>query len=295
MINLDTLLSTFNEKGTLLKWLQKLEKALAESTLETVTVTQDGEQATFNFNFADNTTISTPQITLPRGATGVAGVGVQEVAAGTSTVNEENTLTPIEITLTNGTKQTFNITAANGQNGVGIRDIVAGPAINQGSQTQTELSIYKTDSEEPTMATVYAYNGENGNGIVSIHTLSHRTEGEEEITTVEVVTDADTQQFEVHAQNGSGMAEPLYAYDIYVTASGYQGPDMYTFEGLAMPYISKKNYNVGASIWSDIVNSLEVGGQLHLRITPSKIKQNVENQQYPSGYVIIGAGKPSVE
>lgn len=297
MINLDTLLSTFTEKGTLLKWLQKLEKALGESTLENVTVTQDGEKVTFNFNFADKTTISTPQITLPRGANGAAGVGVQKFVGGIPTVNEEFTVTPIEITLTDGTKQTFNVSAANGEDGVGITDIVAGSPINQGAQTRTDLSIYKTNSEEPIIASVYAYNGENGengNGIVSIHTLSHRTEGEEEITTVEVVMDENTQQFEVHAQNGSGGAEPLYAYDLYVTVSGYNGPDMYSIEGTIVSYISKQNYTVGKSIWADIINSLEAGGQIHLMIScPTKIRQNSVSQQYPVGYAVIGAGKPS--
>ena len=36
MINLQTLLSTFDEKGTLLKWLKKVEAALANASLETV-------------------------------------------------------------------------------------------------------------------------------------------------------------------------------------------------------------------------------------------------------------------
>lgn len=45
--------------------------------------------------------------------------------------------------------------------------------------------------------------GPQGNGIVSIHTLSHSTVGNEEVTKVEVVLDeGNPQEFEVHAING---------------------------------------------------------------------------------------------
>lgn len=74
MINLQTLLSTFDEKGTLLKWLKKVEAALANASLETVqVVVVDATHIKMKFMFADGTSVESPSITLPRGPQGVQG------------------------------------------------------------------------------------------------------------------------------------------------------------------------------------------------------------------------------
>lgn len=74
MINLQTLLSAFDEKGTLLKWLKKVEAALTNSTLETVqVVVVDETHIKMKFVFADGTSVESPSITLPRGPQGPEG------------------------------------------------------------------------------------------------------------------------------------------------------------------------------------------------------------------------------
>ena len=74
MINLQTLLSTFDEKGTLLKWLKKVEAALANASLETVqVVVVDATHIKMKFVFADGTSVESPSITLPRGPQGAQG------------------------------------------------------------------------------------------------------------------------------------------------------------------------------------------------------------------------------
>lgn len=74
MINYETILSAFNDKETLLKWLQKVEKALAESTLTTVDcVNVDDSHIKFTFNFADGTKIDTPQVYVKPGVDGANG------------------------------------------------------------------------------------------------------------------------------------------------------------------------------------------------------------------------------
>ena len=74
MINLQTLLSTFDEKGTLLKWLKKVEAALANASLETVqAVVVDATHIKMKFVFADGTSVESPSITLPRGPQGAQG------------------------------------------------------------------------------------------------------------------------------------------------------------------------------------------------------------------------------
>lgn len=74
MINLQTLLSAFDEKGTLLKWLKKVETALTNATLESVqVVVVDETHIKMKFVFADGTFVESPSITLPRGETGAKG------------------------------------------------------------------------------------------------------------------------------------------------------------------------------------------------------------------------------
>lgn len=69
MINLQSIISLFDDKPTLLKWLKKVEAALAASVLTSVTISQPSETtAVLTFNFEDGTNIETPAITLPRGA-----------------------------------------------------------------------------------------------------------------------------------------------------------------------------------------------------------------------------------
>lgn len=78
MINWKSILSSFNNKPTLLEWLKKVEKALKESVLTNVlTDTKDGKTA-FTFKFEDGTEIKTDYIqtqgdTGPQGPQGPKG------------------------------------------------------------------------------------------------------------------------------------------------------------------------------------------------------------------------------
>ena len=65
MINYDSIISVFNEKGTLLKWLKKVEKALKESVLTNVEVLQgESNSFAFKFTFQDNTSVTTDYVTI---------------------------------------------------------------------------------------------------------------------------------------------------------------------------------------------------------------------------------------
>lgn len=75
MISWESILSVFDAKGTLLKWLQKLEKTLNNAVLQSVSVNPvSAGVITLTFNFADGSTITTPQIDLPEGERGPQGV-----------------------------------------------------------------------------------------------------------------------------------------------------------------------------------------------------------------------------
>lgn len=81
MINYETILSAFDDKETLLKWLQKVEKALTDSTLTSVDcVNVDDSHIKFTFNFADGSTIDTPEVYVKPGVDGKDGVGFNSLS-----------------------------------------------------------------------------------------------------------------------------------------------------------------------------------------------------------------------
>lgn len=112
MININTILSAFQDKLTLLQWLKKVEEALNNATLSNVSVQQQTE-STFKlkFEFEDGTSIESTDITIPQGET---GNGISSIAK-TSTSGYVDTYT---ITYTDGS--TFNFTVTNGRDGEGI-------------------------------------------------------------------------------------------------------------------------------------------------------------------------------
>lgn len=75
MISWQSIMSVFNTKGTLLKWLKTLDQSLKDGVLETVTVNSVSEGViTLSFNFADGSVITTPGIDIPHGAQGPQGI-----------------------------------------------------------------------------------------------------------------------------------------------------------------------------------------------------------------------------
>ena len=83
MINWQSILSSFDDKPTLLEWLKKVQKALNESALTTVTVTQEKagrvNSITLSFNFQDGTKIVAPAFTVNDGVDGVDGIGITDL------------------------------------------------------------------------------------------------------------------------------------------------------------------------------------------------------------------------
>lgn len=74
MISWQSIMSVFNTKGTLLKWLKTLDKSLKDGVLQSVSVNPVSTGViTLTFNFADGSTITTPQIDIPQGVQGPEG------------------------------------------------------------------------------------------------------------------------------------------------------------------------------------------------------------------------------
>lgn len=89
MINYETILSNFDDKVTLYNWLRKVEEALKNASLESVSVEQQSAgTAILTFIFADGTSVVSPALTLPQGPTGpqgATGVSIDDVS-----LNENN-------------------------------------------------------------------------------------------------------------------------------------------------------------------------------------------------------------
>ena len=101
MININTIISSFDEEGTLLKWLKKVEDALKNASLKTVeTVTIDDTSFKLKFVFADDTFLLSPAITCPKGAT-ITAESVNEVIEGSDYIsvdfNQQSTKLLVEL------------------------------------------------------------------------------------------------------------------------------------------------------------------------------------------------------
>lgn len=71
MININTILSTFDEKGTLLKWLKTTNNALKNASLKSVEAVQPtATTLQLKFIFADDSSLLSPPITIPKGEPG---------------------------------------------------------------------------------------------------------------------------------------------------------------------------------------------------------------------------------
>lgn len=74
MILKETILSAFTERGTLLKWLKKVEAALNNGVLTDISVEQvSATQVKLKFTFENGDYVESPVLTLPRGEKGEKG------------------------------------------------------------------------------------------------------------------------------------------------------------------------------------------------------------------------------
>lgn len=94
MINYESILSSYDDKLTLMQWLKKVEAALAASVLTGVNVTQDGDVVTLSFDFEDGTKIVAPSFRVNQQITGVQVVNGELVfsLSNGQTINAGNLL-----------------------------------------------------------------------------------------------------------------------------------------------------------------------------------------------------------
>lgn len=173
MINWKSILSSYDDKPTLLQWLKMVKKALDESVLESVSVNNvDETTITLSFNFADGTKITTPSITLPRGLTGATGKdGVSVTGFDIVSVQQapDNvTLTTVRASFSDGKTDNFAITAVNGKNGACVTgfDTVSDEVV--GNETLTTVRAHFSDGNTNEFV-VTATNGKDSAGTVKYY------------------------------------------------------------------------------------------------------------------------------
>lgn len=108
MINWETILSSFDDKPTLMQWLKIVEKALQNAALESVTAkTAPNNAVAFEFKFADGSTVTSTAANLE--AKGISGI--EEVS---DEIVGDQTLTTLRVHYTDGTTDEFPVYALNG-------------------------------------------------------------------------------------------------------------------------------------------------------------------------------------
>ena len=236
MIDFNTILSSFNEKGTLLKWLKKLEQAINEDTIYTFNVEQiDDTHIKFTFTFEDGTTYESDTIELPKGdkgdtgATGLTGNGIASIAkTGTSGLVDTYT-----ITFTNGTTTSFNVT--NGANGEDGQDGATGNGILSITKTGTSglVDTYTITFTNGTTTTFNVTNGANGtNGTNGVGVVSGGTTGQALVKASN--TDFDTQW----ATIGSGANR---GFNLNVTVSSLPSVTLLCYINGALTNVTIQN------------------------------------------------------
>lgn len=117
MINWKTILSSFDDKPTLMQWLKIVEKALQNASLESVTAKAAPNNAVaFEFKFADGSTVTST-------ATNIEAKGLSGIEEVSDEIVGNQTLTTLRAHYTDGTMDEFPVYAENG-NKLYVHDLV---------------------------------------------------------------------------------------------------------------------------------------------------------------------------
>ena len=197
MFSIKTLLSVFNEKGTLLKWLQNLENAYNNAALKAVEILpQSATTVKLNFIFNDNTNIESDIITLPQGEPGKDGVTPVITATAFAVTAEKGEPADVRVTPTSSAPNNYNF--------------------------QFDFDIPEGEKGEK---------GEPGNGITDITTQGSRDTGDGYTETeVDIETNDFSKTVKILAKNGGGInIDPVTV--TFELTSGYLLVDYYGVDG----------------------------------------------------------------
>lgn len=169
MINWQSILSSFDDKLTLLEWLKKVQKALNESALTTVTVSQEKtdrvNSITLTFNFQDGTKIVAPAFTV---SDGKDGEGITNLVNN----NLTNRIHSVTYDTTDGlrvySEQLSEYTNIEHKNRLEFRlPIMAGNGINIAKRTNKNEIEIKVNAGD--FKSIFGYESVVGNGSIDLY------------------------------------------------------------------------------------------------------------------------------
>ena len=206
MIDWKTILSSFDDKPTLLQWLKIVEKALENASLENVAIkTTEDNKFVFEFKFADGSTVTSTPINFLKEISAIEKVS--DAIVGTQT------LTTLRVDYIDGTSDDFSVAAENGKDGITGKGVSSFEAISNeisGTKTLTTVRAHYTDGTSGDFSVA----AENGKGIREMSNISNAIVGNQTVTTIRAFyTDDTSQDLSVYAQNGSGQTH-IYMHKI---------------------------------------------------------------------------------
>lgn len=255
MINWKSILSSYDDKPTLLQWLKMVKKALDESVLESVSVEQPTETtAVLSFNFTDGTSIKAPAITLPRGVQGAKGDKGTEIVSMTvyhTEVVGDKTNTQINVQYSDHPSDTFTVSAQNGKDGAKGAD------------------------------------GANGVSITGIDTVSDEVVGDETLTTVRAHYSNNTNdEFVVTAKNGKDATKyymhVIYADDVDNATTSY---NLCVISAKKESFTPEYLYAHGNIVAGSVVTKCDAGTPLFFGIA-----SQIDNTNNTFAITCFGAG-----
>ena len=282
MINYQTILSSFDNKLTLMQWLNKVEDALRNGSLNSVSLTQPTtDTAVFVFNFADGSSLSSPSLSLPAGPQGPQGPAGEDGEDGTSVRILANAVSCTQLgdgyidanghlqVLTSLSPRTFTdvgeIKGPQGDTGVGVQNV----AINASNHLITTLTDNTTiDAGEietlqgPTGPQGPQGNaGENGNDGVSV-TNVQVTNTNHLIVTLSNSQTIDAGEISV---SGGGGGTQLYKHELTFTR-GTEVAHVRVYNTIATQYEYDNNMSFNGLIFATFnlssTNTFFMGNEL---------------------------------
>lgn len=237
MINIETLLSSFDERGTLLKWLKAVEKALNEATLTSVDViTISSTEIKLKFIFEDDTTIETPTITLPKGDKGEDGVGISNVTIDANnhlivTLTDKTEIDAGEIDVTSGVVVDSAISSTSENP---VQNKVIYNALNdKASQADMTALTIRVGNVEGDIGTIEAQltNKANASDVYTKSEANNLLAGKQNALTTSSVNDGtidksigfDSQGNIVKGNGGGGGGNQIYLHEITISINSFDG------------------------------------------------------------------------
>lgn len=162
MILKGTILSAFTDRGTLLKWLKKVETALHDSTLTDISIDQISEtQVKLKFTFENGSFVESPVLTLPRGEKGDKGDKGDTGATGATGATPNISVTATELPTGSSPTATRSGTDENPLITFGIPDgkqlYHHSVGIVTDDNTNVQIPVYSSQSEAFNVETFHNY------------------------------------------------------------------------------------------------------------------------------------------